>query len=83
MLLSEKEKFIDGISGVVKDGIILNDFAYEAGQAAVGDIFAWFVRECVPAYVQENARKQGKNIHRYLEELARIPASRFKRFIKY
>lgn len=70
MLLSDKEKFIDGISGVVKDGIIPNYFAYEAGQAAVGDIFAWFVRECVPAYVKENASKQGINIHRYLEQLA-------------
>ena len=70
MLLSDKERLVEGISGVVKDGIIPNYYAYEAGQAAVGDIFAWFTKESVPAYVNENAQKQGKSIHQYLEELA-------------
>ena len=34
--------------GVVEDGIIPGLYGYEAGQAAVGDIFAWFVENAVP-----------------------------------
>lgn len=70
MLLSNHEQFVDGISGVVENGIIPNLFAYEAGQAAVGDIFAWFTKENVPAYVKENADKENKSIHEYFETLA-------------
>ena len=32
-----------GITGVVKDGILPGLYGYEAGQAAVGDMLAWFV----------------------------------------
>lgn len=49
LLLSQSEVLVEGISGVVEDGIVPGLFAYEAGQAGVGDIFAWFVRSGVPA----------------------------------
>src|SRR5690606_14424244 len=42
----------------------------EAGQAAVGDIFAWFVENAVPEEVVKAAREQGKNVHQLLEEKA-------------
>jgi len=42
MLLAKEEKFCQGISGVVEDGILPGWFGYEAGQAGVGDIFNWF-----------------------------------------
>ncbi|MBB6284694.1 ribulokinase [Geobacillus subterraneus] len=70
MLLSDKEVLVEGISGVVEDGIIPGLYAYEAGQSAVGDIFAWFVEQCVPAYVVEEAKKEGLSIHEYLEKKA-------------
>src|SRR5581483_3064327 len=35
---------LPGITGVVRDGILPGRWGYEAGQAAVGDMFAWFVR---------------------------------------
>ena len=38
-----REQLVPGIAGVVEDGIVAGLFAYEAGQAAVGDSFAWFV----------------------------------------
>jgi len=47
MLLSKEEKLIPGIPGVVEDGILPGYFGYEAGQAAVGDIFDWFISNCI------------------------------------
>ena len=44
LLLSDKEVLVPGISGVVEDGILPGYFAYEAGQAAVGDLFAHFLK---------------------------------------
>ncbi len=45
LLLSSRGKNVRGVCGVVEDGILPGFFAYEAGQAAVGDSFAWFVRQ--------------------------------------
>jgi L-ribulokinase len=70
MLLSDKEVLVEGISGVVEDGIIPGLYAYEAGQVAVGDIFAWFVEQGVPAYVVEDAKVARISVHEYLEERA-------------
>ena len=70
MLLSKEQKFIPGIPGVVEDGILPGYFGYEAGQAAVGDIFDWFVSNYVSANYEKEAQKQGINIYRHLEEKA-------------
>jgi L-ribulokinase len=70
MLLSEKEVHVEGISGVVEDGIIPGYYGYEAGQSAVGDIFAWFVEENVPAYIHEEAKKENISVHELLEKKA-------------
>jgi len=45
MLMGENKVLVEGISGVVEDGIVPGLFGYEAGQAGVGDISAWFVIE--------------------------------------
>jgi L-ribulokinase len=70
MLLSKEQKLIPGIPGVVEDGILPGFFGYEAGQAAVGDIFDWFVTNCVPASYEREAQKLGINIYRLLEDKA-------------
>ncbi len=44
LLVDEVRREIQGIAGVVEDGILPGYFGYEAGQASVGDIFEWFVR---------------------------------------
>lgn len=41
--LAEVDRVVPGFCGVVEDGVIPGMFGYEAGQAAVGDMFAWFV----------------------------------------
>ncbi|MGN6872503.1 MAG: ribulokinase [Solirubrobacteraceae bacterium] len=43
MIVHPEETRLPGITGVVKDGILPGLYGYEAGQAAVGDMLAWFV----------------------------------------
>ncbi|MFC4597520.1 ribulokinase [Cohnella hongkongensis] len=70
MLLGTEEVAVEGMCGVVEDGIIPGYLGYEAGQSAVGDIFEWFVEEAVPAYVKEAAEKEGVGVHQWLTERA-------------
>ncbi len=43
MIVHPDEIRLPGITGVVQDGILPGLYGYEAGQAAVGDMLAWFV----------------------------------------
>lgn len=43
MVVHPEELRLPGITGVLRDGILPGLFGYEAGQAAVGDMLAWFV----------------------------------------
>ncbi len=70
MVLGGEERIVPGMCGYVEDGIIPGFFGYEAGQSCVGDHFAWFVENCVPASYQEEAKKQGLDIHVLLERKA-------------
>jgi L-ribulokinase len=70
MLMSRQEVQVKGISGVVEDGILPGLFGYEAGQASVGDIFAWFIEKAVPAPYHEAAKKQGRSLHDLLADKA-------------
>ena len=44
MVVDPVEVRLPGITGVARDGILPGLYGYEAGQAAVGDMLAWFVR---------------------------------------
>jgi L-ribulokinase len=70
MLLGTEEKMIEGMCGVVEDGIIPGYYGYEAGQSAVGDIFEWYVEQAVPAYVKEAAARENVSVHEWLEKRA-------------
>ncbi len=70
MLMAESEVLVEGISGVVEDGIVPGLFGYEAGQAGVGDIFAWFVEHGVPPAYHEEAARQSLSLHQLLSKKA-------------
>lgn len=70
LLLGEQEKEVEGMCGVVEDGIIPGFYGYEAGQSAVGDIFEWYVNQAVPEYVEQAAREEGLDVHEWLEKRA-------------
>ena len=44
LTLADTEQVVPGFCGVVEDGVVPGLYGYEAGQAAVGDMFAWFTR---------------------------------------
>ncbi|MBV8481146.1 MAG: ribulokinase, partial [Actinobacteria bacterium] len=44
MLLGEELVDIEGMCGVVEDGVLPGLFGYEAGQSGLGDIYGWFAR---------------------------------------
>lgn len=70
IVVSQEEKYVPGIFGLVEDGVIPGLYGYEAGQTAVGDIFEWFVNNCVPENYINEAKDKNMGIHQLLEEKA-------------
>ncbi|MET0261220.1 MAG: ribulokinase, partial [Gaiellaceae bacterium] len=67
VLLDAEPALVEGMCGVVEDGVVPGLFGFEAGQTAVGDIFAWFADDAVPPEYHEAAAVQGTDIHGVLE----------------
>ncbi len=70
MVLSKKEIFVEGISGVVEDGIIPDFYGYEAGQASVGNGFEWLVNNLVPERYFNEAKGLNLTVYDILNEKA-------------
>ena len=43
---------------------------FEAGIRAMGDLYAWFTKNCLPSDYEERAREAGMSVHAYLRSLA-------------
>ncbi|MGW5343549.1 ribulokinase [Streptomyces sp. NPDC004050] len=61
---------VPGICGVVDGGIVQGAYGYEAGQSAVGDIFAWWLRQGVPDHYRTEAAASGEDLHQLLTRKA-------------
>lgn len=66
MLVGDSDQTVEGMCGVVRDGILPGYYGFEAGQSGVGDIFAWFVNNAVPPEYHDAARQAGVTLHEYL-----------------
>lgn len=61
---------VPGMCGVVDGGIVSGLYGYEAGQSGVGDIFAWYVENQVPAKYFDEAKANNKSIHQHLTDIS-------------
>jgi len=66
--LAAVDHVVPGVCGVVEDGVVPGLFGYEAGQAAVGDMFGWFA-----GLVTGTDKPTGKT-HQLLEQEAAMLA---------
>jgi len=70
LLVAEQRRLVEGICGVVQDGVIPGFWGYEAGQAGVGDMLAWYVANGVPGWAERAARRDRLDIYAWLEREA-------------
>ena len=66
LFMATSEEPVEGMAGVVEDGIVPGFYAYESGQAAVGDLLAWMTSHATPAAYQSEATARGVSLHELL-----------------
>lgn len=70
LMVSQEKKMVQGMCGVVRDGVLPGYWGYEAGQSGVGDCFAWFIQHACPAYLLSQAEDAGMTLYELLEQQA-------------
>ena len=72
LLMGSELVEVEGMCGVVEDGIVPGCFGYEAGQSGLGDIFGWFTRHAVPPEYHAAAEARGVDVHDVLAAEASV-----------
>ena len=70
ILLDKETRPVPGICGYVEDGIVPGFTSYEAGQTSMGDTYAWFVENMVPASYTREAEEKGETVFALLDRKA-------------
>jgi len=70
LLLGETRQEVEGMCGVVENGVVPGLWGYEAGQAGVGDLFAWFIEHAVPVSIHAEAKRARMTVYQLLEKRA-------------
>ena len=70
MILGREWQDIPGVCAAMENANLPGFTNYAAGQACVGDMFKWFIDNCLPEKYTSEARRRGISIHAYLSELA-------------
>lgn len=70
LALSETGYSKNGVVSGIKGAILPDKFALESGLAAVGDMFGWFVDNCVSWECKQTADEEGMDLHSWLTKEA-------------
>jgi len=70
MLLAEEARLFEGLCGMVRDGILPGFYGYESGQTSGGDVYGWFVDNCLPESYAAEAERRDMGLHELLTEKA-------------
>ncbi len=70
LMPAREDAAVPGMAGLVQGGLDAGSWAYEAGQAGVGDTFGWFVKNMVPPRYFEIADEEGVSVFEILERAA-------------
>ncbi len=70
LLLSDQPYSSHGVVGAVRGAIMPGYYSLEAGLAAVGDMYGWFVDGFIPSSYEEEAKEKGIGLHQLLSEKA-------------
>ena len=69
--LTNKATNIDGVLATSYESVAKECYTIEAGLAAMGDLFDWFVKSCVSESYHQKAKNAEMNIHQYLRSRAK------------
>ena len=70
IVMDKNDYEINGLFGKVGNGLVPGYVIYEGGQGCVGDLFDWFVKNCVPAKYADEAKEKGGSVFDLLESKA-------------
>ena len=68
--LSSEKHYVPGIHSHGYGATAPRLMTFEAGIRAMGDLYAWFTKNCLPSDYEDRAKEAGMNVHAYLRSLA-------------